>query len=100
MNEPRLPNAERLTALLRLVAVPVLLIGEVYVPSREPTEGRFFVVLAVFDLTASRRVDAVRRDVEGLVKVFDDEGPFRITVIRFLARRIKVNRERVQDALA
>ncbi|MDX6540088.1 MAG: two-component system, NarL family, sensor kinase [Gaiellales bacterium] len=48
MNEPRLPDAERLTALLRLVAVPVLLAGEVYVPSREPTEGRFFVVLALF----------------------------------------------------
>ncbi|MDX6618682.1 MAG: two-component system, NarL family, sensor kinase [Gaiellales bacterium] len=43
-----MPDAERLTALLRLVAVPVLLIGEVYVPSREPTEGRFFVVLALF----------------------------------------------------
>jgi two-component system, NarL family, sensor kinase len=48
VNEPRLPDAERLTALLRLVAVPVLLVGEVYVPSREPTEGRFFVVLALF----------------------------------------------------
>ena len=48
MNEPRLPDAERLTALLRLVAVPVLLVGEVYVPSREPTEGRFFVALALF----------------------------------------------------
>jgi two-component system NarL family sensor kinase len=52
VNEPRLPDAERLTALLRLVAVPVLLIGEVYVPSREPTEGRFFVVLALFALYA------------------------------------------------
>jgi two-component system NarL family sensor kinase len=52
MNEPRLPDPERLTAFLRLVAVPVLLVGEVYVPSREPTEGRFFVVLAVFALYA------------------------------------------------
>ena len=52
MNEPRLPDAERLTALLRLVAVPVLLIGEAYVPNREPTEERFLVVLALFALYA------------------------------------------------
>ena len=52
MNQPRLPDAERLTALLRLVAVPVLLAGEVYVPKPEPTEGRFIVVLAVFALYA------------------------------------------------
>jgi two-component system NarL family sensor kinase len=48
VNEPRLPDAERLTALLRIVAVPVLIVGEVYVPKPEPTEGRFLVVLAVF----------------------------------------------------
>jgi two-component system NarL family sensor kinase len=48
VNEPRLPDAERLTALLRIVAVPVLLVGEVYVPNSEPSEGRFFVVLALF----------------------------------------------------
>jgi two-component system NarL family sensor kinase len=52
VSEPRLPDAERLTALLRLIAVPLLLVGEVYVPSREPTEGRFFVVLAVFAVYA------------------------------------------------
>jgi two-component system NarL family sensor kinase len=52
VNEPRLPDAERLTALLRLVAVPVLLIGEVYVPSREPTEREFVVVLALFAVYA------------------------------------------------
>ena len=50
MNEPRLPDAERLTALLRIVAVPVLLVGEVYVPKPEPTHGWFLVVLAVFAL--------------------------------------------------
>ena len=37
MNEPRLPDAERLTALLRIVAVPVLIVGEAYVPSSAPT---------------------------------------------------------------
>ena len=52
MNEPRLPDAERLTALLRLVAVPVLLVGEAYVPNQEPTEGRFLVALALFALYA------------------------------------------------
>jgi two-component system NarL family sensor kinase len=52
VNEQRLPDAERLTALLRIVAVPVLLAGEVYVPKPEPTEGRFLVVLAVFALYA------------------------------------------------
>ena len=52
MNEPRLPDAERLTALLRIVAVPVLIVGEAYVPNRSPTQGRFLVVLAVFALYA------------------------------------------------
>ena len=52
MNEPRLPDAERLTALLRIVAVPVLIVGEAYVPNREPTEGRFLVVVALFALYA------------------------------------------------
>ena len=52
MNETRLPDAERLTALLRIVAVPILLVGEVYVPKPEPSEGRFFVVLAVFAIYA------------------------------------------------
>ena len=45
-------DAERLTALLRIVAVPVLLVGEVYVPKPEATEGWFLVVLAVFALYA------------------------------------------------
>ena len=48
MNEPRLPDAERLTALLRIVAVPVLIVGFYYVPNREPTEARFLVVIALF----------------------------------------------------
>jgi two-component system, NarL family, sensor kinase len=52
MNEPRLPDAERLTALLRIVAVPVLIVGEAYVPSNSPTEDRFAVVVALFALYA------------------------------------------------
>ena len=52
MNERRLPDADLLTALLRIVAVPVLLVGEVYVPKPEPSEGRFYVVLAAFTLYA------------------------------------------------
>jgi two-component system NarL family sensor kinase len=63
VNERRLPDAERLTALLRLVAVPVLLVGEVYVPKPEPTEGQFFVVLAVFTLYALWTLAAASRDV-------------------------------------
>ena len=47
MNESGRIDAERLTALLRIVAVPVLLVGEAYVPKPEPTEGWFLVVLAV-----------------------------------------------------
>ena len=39
VNEPRLPDAERLTALLRIVAVPVLLVGEVYVPKPRADRG-------------------------------------------------------------
>ena len=45
-------DAERLTALLRIVAVPVLLAGEVYVPKPEATEGWFLLVLVVFALYA------------------------------------------------
>jgi two-component system NarL family sensor kinase len=41
-------GGERLTALLRLVTVPVLLIGVVYVPKPEPSDTRFLVVLALF----------------------------------------------------
>ena len=46
MSEPRLPDAEQLTALLRIVAVPVLIVGEVYIPKPEPSDTRFFTVLA------------------------------------------------------
>lgn len=63
MNEPRLPDAERLTALLRIVAVPVLLAGEVYVPKPEPSEGRFYVVLAVFALYAVATLVAARFEI-------------------------------------
>jgi two-component system NarL family sensor kinase len=52
VNEPRLPDAERLTALLRLVAVPVLLAGEAYVPNQSPTQERFLVVLGLFAVYA------------------------------------------------
>jgi two-component system NarL family sensor kinase len=52
VNEARRIDAERLTALLRIVAVPVLLAGEVYVPKPEATEGQFLVVLAAFALYA------------------------------------------------
>jgi two-component system, NarL family, sensor kinase len=62
VNERRLPDADRLTALLRLVAVPVLLVGEVYVPKPEPTEREFFVVLAVFTLYALWTLAASGRD--------------------------------------
>ncbi|HET6172339.1 MAG TPA: ATP-binding protein [Gaiellales bacterium] len=63
MNEPRLQDAERLTALLRIVAVPVLLVGEVYIPHPEPTEGRFVVVLAVFALYAVATLVIARWDI-------------------------------------
>jgi two-component system NarL family sensor kinase len=52
VNEPRLPDAERLTALLRIVAVPVLLVGEAYVSKPEPTEPQFLALLAAFALYA------------------------------------------------
>jgi hypothetical protein len=63
VNERRLPDADRLTALLRIVAVPVLLIGEVYVPKPEPSEGRFYVVLAVFTLYALATLVVARFDL-------------------------------------
>ena len=63
VNEQRLPDAERLTALLRLVAVPVLLVGEAYVPKPAPSEGRFYVVLAVFTLYALGTLAAARLDL-------------------------------------
>ena len=65
MNEQRLPDAERLTALLRLVAVPVLLVGEAYVPKPAPSEGRFYVVLAVFTLYALGTLAAARSGPAG-----------------------------------
>jgi two-component system, NarL family, sensor kinase len=52
MNEPRLPDGERLTALLRIVAVPVLIAGEAYVPSNSPTQDRFVVVVVLFGIYA------------------------------------------------
>jgi two-component system NarL family sensor kinase len=63
VNEQRLPDAERLTALLRLVAVPVLLVGEAYVPKPAPSEGRFYVVLAVFTVYALGTLAAARWDL-------------------------------------
>ena len=63
MNEQRLPDAERLTALLRLVAVPVLLVGEAYVPKPAPSEGRFYVVLALFTIYALGTLAASRWDL-------------------------------------
>jgi two-component system, NarL family, sensor kinase len=62
MSEPRLPDAERLTALLRIVAVPVLIIGEAYVPNREPTQGRFVIVLALFALYALGTLGLAQRE--------------------------------------
>jgi two-component system NarL family sensor kinase len=63
VNEPRLADAERLTALLRIVAVPVLLAGEVYVPKPEPSEGRFYVILAIFALYAVATLVAARWEI-------------------------------------
>ena len=63
MNEQRLPDAERLTALLRLVAVPVLLVGEAYVPKPAPSVGRFYVVLALFTIYALGTLAASRWDL-------------------------------------
>jgi two-component system NarL family sensor kinase len=62
MNEPRLPDAERLTALLRIVAVPVLIAGEAFVPNRSPTQGRFLVVVALFALYACTTLAIARKD--------------------------------------
>jgi two-component system NarL family sensor kinase len=41
-------GGERLTALLRVIAVPVLLVGVIYVPTPEASDSRFLVVLAIF----------------------------------------------------
>ncbi|MEO9174993.1 MAG: ATP-binding protein [Gaiellales bacterium] len=48
----RLLDADRLTALLRTIAVPVLLIAEAYTPRAESTEPEFRLVLVVFALYA------------------------------------------------
>ena len=63
MNEPRLPDAERLTALLRIVAVPVLIVGEAYVPSSSPTQDRFVVVVALFGLYALGTLALAQREL-------------------------------------
>ena len=63
MNERRLPDADRLTALLRIVAVPVLLVGEVYVPKPEPSEAEFYVVLSVFTVYALATLVVARWDL-------------------------------------
>jgi two-component system NarL family sensor kinase len=48
----RLADADRLTALLRVVAVPVLLSGELYIPRAESTESEFLAALAAFAVYA------------------------------------------------
>jgi two-component system NarL family sensor kinase len=45
-------SADHLTAILRVVAVPVLLVGETYVTRSEETDTGFSVVLALFALYA------------------------------------------------
>lgn len=45
-------SADHLTAILRVVAVPVLLVGETYVQRADETDTRFYVVLALFALYA------------------------------------------------
>jgi two-component system NarL family sensor kinase len=46
-------DTERLIAVLRLVAVPVLLAGEAYVPAPSPTSNAFKVVIATFAVYAA-----------------------------------------------
>ena len=45
-------SADHLTAVLRVVAVPVLLVGETYVTRSDETDTRFYAVLALFALYA------------------------------------------------
>jgi two-component system NarL family sensor kinase len=45
-------SADHLTAILRIVAVPVLLVGETYHARGEETDTRFYVVVALFALYA------------------------------------------------
>jgi two-component system, NarL family, sensor kinase len=45
-------SADHLTAILRILAVPVLLVGETYVTRADQTDTRFYVVLALFALYA------------------------------------------------
>jgi two-component system NarL family sensor kinase len=63
VNGRRFPDAERLTALLRIVAVPVLLVGEVYVPKPEPSERPFYFVLAAFTLYALATLVVARWEI-------------------------------------
>ena len=60
-----LDEADRLTALLRIVAVPVLLSGELYIPREESTESEFLVALAVFAVYAVATLIGVRRTRSG-----------------------------------
>src|SRR5262249_19245994 len=54
-------DGEVLTALLRVVAVPVLLFSEIYVAKPEPTEVRFYVALAAFAVYAMLTLALARR---------------------------------------
>jgi two-component system NarL family sensor kinase len=60
MHLERLADADRLTALLRTIAVPVLLIGETHIPRAESTESEFLVALAVFAVYALATLVGVR----------------------------------------
>jgi two-component system NarL family sensor kinase len=54
-------DGEVLTALLRLVAVPVLLFSEIYVAKPEPTDIRFYVALGSFAVYAILTLALARR---------------------------------------
>lgn len=65
MRLDRLVDADRLTALLRTIAVPVLLVGEISIPRAESTESEFLVALAVFAVYALAALFGVRWVVSG-----------------------------------
>lgn len=73
MRLERLVDADLVTALLRTIAVPVLLIGELYIPREEGTEAEFLAALAVFACYAlatliwAHRLGAERRAWIGLL---------------------------------
>jgi two-component system NarL family sensor kinase len=48
MRLDRFVDADRITGLLRTIAVPVLLIGELNIPRAESTESEFLAALAIF----------------------------------------------------